>query len=541
MIRRDALQVKVRELREAAELSQGRVDDEVVEEALRITSQVDRRLAFGGDATVVALAGATGSGKSSTFNVLTNSTLAVTSVRRPTTSSAMAAMFTEKSDPAMEDLLDWLDIPTRHQLVGSDPNLSGMVLLDLPDHDSTEIKHRTEVDRLVKLVDVLVWVVDPQKYADNALHERYLVPLAANADVMLVVLNQADRLEPSERQAALRDLRALLDREGLEKAGLHAISAATGEGLDQLKKALARVVRDKKAAAQRLEHDIVRARAWLSQATGTGRVPVVDPKTVKRLSSELAEAAGALTVTSAVEKAWKRRGSLATGWPVLSWVSRLRPDPLRRLHLDKIPQLGKVGELAPVREQRTSLPAMGGVSKARVDNAVRTLADEASTGLPRGWQETIKAAARSDEAHLPDELDRAVGRTDLGMDSGNGWWWIIRILQWLLMVAMVVGLGWLTINWGFWYFKLPEPIRPIHVQIGRGEISLPSLLSIGGAAVGVLLWALSKIFVDWGARVKARSARRAIERSIVETTNKWIVGPVNEELARYAKVRQLLD
>ena len=35
-----------------------------------------------------------------------------------------------------------------------------------------------EVDRLVQLVDMLIWVVDPQKYADAALHDRYLIPLA---------------------------------------------------------------------------------------------------------------------------------------------------------------------------------------------------------------------------------------------------------------------------------------------------------------------------------------------------------------------------
>ena len=53
-----------------------------------------------------------------------------------------------------------------------------------------------EVDRLVQLVDMMIWVVDPQKYADAALHDRYLRPLAQHADVMMIVLNQADRLDP---------------------------------------------------------------------------------------------------------------------------------------------------------------------------------------------------------------------------------------------------------------------------------------------------------------------------------------------------------
>ena len=60
-----------------------------------------------------------------------------------------------------------------------DTALRGVVLLDLPDHDSTEVSHHLEVDRLVQLADMLVWVLDPQKYADAAIHDRYLAPLAA--------------------------------------------------------------------------------------------------------------------------------------------------------------------------------------------------------------------------------------------------------------------------------------------------------------------------------------------------------------------------
>ena len=86
------------------------------------------------------------------------------------------------------------------------------MLLDLPDHDSTEMAHRLEVDRLVALVDVLVWVLDPQKYADAAVHDRYLRPLARHGDVMVVVLNQVDRLAAADVPDAVADVRRLLAR-----------------------------------------------------------------------------------------------------------------------------------------------------------------------------------------------------------------------------------------------------------------------------------------------------------------------------------------
>ena len=63
-------------------------------------------------------------------------------------------------EPAGE-LLNWLGIPRRHQVQhrssledAQSEDLDGLVLLDLPDHDSTEVEHRLIVDRLVELVDV---------------------------------------------------------------------------------------------------------------------------------------------------------------------------------------------------------------------------------------------------------------------------------------------------------------------------------------------------------------------------------------------------
>src|SRR5690606_26435885 len=134
---------------------------------------------------------------------------------------------------------DWLGVRRRHVVDPSaDPaerEPGGLILLDLPDHDSIEASHRLEVNRLVGLVDLLVWVLDPQKYADAAVHERYLRPLARHGDVTVVVLNQIDRLPPGAADACLADLRRLLAEDGLEGVRLVATSAVTGAGLPDLR------------------------------------------------------------------------------------------------------------------------------------------------------------------------------------------------------------------------------------------------------------------------------------------------------------------
>src|SRR4029450_13359239 len=130
------------------------------------------------DHTVVALAGSTGSGKSSLFNALARLKLSPVGVRRPTTGVAHACVW-GPLEPANR-LLDWVGVLPRQRfgresaLDGDDEAaLRGLGRLGLPDFGSVERGHRLEVDRLLGLVDQVIWVVDPQKYRHPALDNPY--------------------------------------------------------------------------------------------------------------------------------------------------------------------------------------------------------------------------------------------------------------------------------------------------------------------------------------------------------------------------------
>ena len=130
-----------------------------------------------------------------------------------------------------------------------DREMRGVVLLDLPDHDSTEVSHHLEVDRLVQLAHMLVWVLDPQKYADAAIHDRFLKPLAGHRDVMLVVLNHIDTAPEDRRDSMLADVRRLLDVDGLAGVPVLPVSARHGWGIDELRGMIAKRVAEKRPPA----------------------------------------------------------------------------------------------------------------------------------------------------------------------------------------------------------------------------------------------------------------------------------------------------
>ena len=72
--------------------------------------RVRERVALGADRTVVALAGSTGSGKSSLLNAVAGAEVARPGVLRPTTSRAVAAVWPGSSPTALLDGTAW-DLP----------------------------------------------------------------------------------------------------------------------------------------------------------------------------------------------------------------------------------------------------------------------------------------------------------------------------------------------------------------------------------------------------------------------------------------------
>ena len=523
-------------LEDAVRNARGRLPDDLVEEAASVVERAGARLRLSGDHTVVALAGATGSGKSSTFNALTGLELAKTGVRRPTTSWTMACTWGAEG---AEDLLDWLGVPKRHQVQRdslldgphADRALDGLILLDLPDHDSTEVGHHLEMQRLIAMTDLMVWVLDPQKYADAAIHNRYLRPLAGHREIMLVVLNHIDEVPFARRGAMVQDLERLLVADGLQGVPVLTASARHGDGIPDLERAIAEHVRAKKAVKARLMADVGSVAGRLRAANGDGKPGDLGRARKADLVEAFADAAGVPTVVRAVEQSTRRRAAQATGWPVTAWLGRLRPDPLRRLHLD----LGSRGrELTSVA--RASVPEASGVERARVDTAVRAASDDVAARLSPSWAAAVRRASVSRLPDLNDALDKAVTSTDLGVSRTPGWWRLVRMLQWLLVLLALAGAVWLAALAVLGYLQVPAPATP-----GYRRVPWPTLMLVGGVVAGLLLAFTCRVVVRLSARAKARSADRRLRAAIADVTERLVLEPIEAEVEAYAATRSGLE
>jgi hypothetical protein len=352
--------------------------------------------------------------------------------------------------------------------------------------------------------------------------------MAAHKGVMMVVLNHIDEVPAARRESMIADLRRLLDADGLAGVTLVATSAKEGIGIDELRSAIVARVKDKATTRSRIATDVAQVAGEVRAVSGDAPPPKLSERDQTELHDAIADAAGVPVVVDAVHKATMLRARRATGWPLTAWLSRLRPDPLKRLHLD----LGTTGRDL-VSQARSSLPDANQIQEARIESAVRGLSDRLSEGLTRPWGSAMRRASTSRLGELEDRLDRAVGGVDLGVARIPWWTRLVRAVQWVLLLAAVGGALWLGALAVLSYLKISEPATP-----ELAALPLPTVLLVGGVGLGILLALLSRALVGRTARRRARTAERRLRAAVDEVADELVLAPLAAEVDAYRTVTE---
>lgn len=588
----------VTSLKDAISYGEGRVPETVLLDAAETLERLSQRRELSTEHTVIGFFGATGSGKSTLFNAIAGQNIALSAPTRPTTSTVQAAIWEAEGS---EELLDWLGIDKRvypqtqalaaegdategneagggaaapnavtepapglfnriRRAVGGRGEMrtrtGGLILLDMPDFDSVTTTNRDLAARMMRYVDVLVWVVDPQKYADAVIHRDFMVPLAASGAQALCVLNQADKLAPAEVPAVLASLTRLLQAEGTEAhllAAPIAVSARTGEGVDVLRDLLAQVAAAKSLSLQRTDAQLHATASQLrTYAGGEGTVLAgayaleAEQKLVKACySSSQAE-----QVLQAATASYRRAAGQRTGWILTRWMSRLKADPLRRLHLGQQDEtkstskaeksagmLGSDSENAP-ELVASSLPPLSAAQKAGMANAVRQYSKQMAARIDEPWKRSMKEAALSREAELPELLERDMVRIDYGLGRTRAPWVIFNALQWIALMSALVGVGWLTLISGLAYLQIQLPPAPTPEG---SPVPLPTLLLLLGVLLGIASAGVGRLLTAMGSRYYARKLRGRLQTGVEKAAQSCVVAPVQQEAKRLNAYRKALD
>lgn len=506
------------------------VDDNLPEPqakaAQAVLDRADQRLALSMNHTVVALAGATGSGKSSIFNAIAGCDLSPVSVCRPTTSVAHACFW---GSSEVDPLLDWLAVAPNRRFNRSrassrhfshNPEFEGLVILDLPDFDSVDEAHHAEVQRLLDLVDQVVWVLDPQKYADKTLHDQYLRASAPYREVTVVVLNQTDTLSGADSLRCVDDLRHLLDSDGLIGVPILTTSTVEPGGLASLFASLDKCVSARDIPQRRLTCAVAEAMSQLSPLVAADVTEArLDRTAVRPVIEALSAAAGVPAIIDSVEPAYLQRAKSSTGWPIARLIRKVSPDPRRRLGVDR-GELGDDPSTTPV-----SSPETAAGQRAAGAMAARELAAYATESLPEPWPTLAQTAALEHEPNIPRALEEAIGRVVVAFGKRPAWWTGVQVAHGIAAALAAASLAWLVIAL---------------IVSGSGSVTLPAVGLAIGALVGVILSAVTRPLVQLSARRAKAKAELRLRVAIAEVASDLIVAPVRGVLRTYVNARTAL-
>lgn len=499
-------------LEHAVELGEGHLPQAALRPARDVLQRAGERNRLHPERTVVALLGATGSGKSSLMNAVVGRDVARVAAIRPTTAEPLAVVFGGGADA----LLDWLGVRQRAEFEGPE----GLIVVDLPDIDSVEAGHRVQAMRLADAVDVLIWVLDPEKYADAAIHYDFIRPFATHDAVVRVVLNQVDRISGEDRAIILDDLTGLLRGYGLTSRPLP-VSARSGEGIAELVAELEELAAARHAAQARHKADVIRAARQLWEVAGSPAQ--VGPIASEAVISAAGRASGVPVVAEAVYRSSVRRGRARVGWPPVRWLARVRPDPLARLHLGRTQR----ADLA-----RTSLPGPTPVQESALRAEAQRMASAATAPVPEEWRGGILTEMDRRLDGAIDRLDSAVAAVDYEHESEPRWWRAAGTLQWLLIGTAAVGALWLAALMALDYLRLPGPGTP-----HWGAVPWPTVLLLGGLSLGFAFAFAAMVLVRAGARRRARRVGSRLTEAIRDSIETGLVMPLRHELDEWTRFR----
>src|SRR5215217_1873512 len=154
---------------------------------------------------------------------------------------------------------------------------------------------------------------------------------------------------------------------------------------------------------------------------------------------------------------------------------------------------------------RVAVPETGNVQRANAELAIRDAAEKASIGLERPWRDAIRDASNPPGDDIIDALDRAIHETSLGVARPAIWWRIVQVLQLLLFLAMISGLGWLAAQGvqQLASFDLPD--------LGKvGGVPMAAVVAGGSLVGGIVLAVLSSLASRSGSARKAKRADRQL-------------------------------
>lgn len=599
--RKTRMQAALHRAAECLDVVQGTCSSETFlvqarEDLRRLENQLERRDALDPRVTVIAVAGPSGTGKSTVVNTLARrNSLVPTGMHRPTTTELVAyvdaevtaALFLELSGILRSVSVEFCTTrsnPLRdslgmvgegHQVRSALTQCGHPIVVEVP--DTLLVPELTSAaSQVLETADLILWTTDSQKYADAAFHSRISAfPRHPNS---YFVLTHTEGLTESQLQTLNQELAAIAERIGVSPEILQ-ISLYDESSLARFRETVAELSHAPEARWRGQQAAIHHAATKLGQdleldVTGEfSTQPVQAPSVASppspaetKLVDQVTQVSGLSAVQANFSKQYLRAGGFWTLWPVLNWLAGIKP--LAHVNQDNSatpdePEADKpVGPSADPSPEQTAdesatpavadstpdLPSVAPqadslnrffprVNVAGITSAARTYAATASAHRPSKWVDFAQLKAVELSGNLVSALNLALESWKFPARPARTWWRIWRLGHWFWLAALVVGLLWSLVA-GVAFLGGAGTSAAVWMV---GPVPFP-LLVLVAAVAGTLVWSLvgTKI-LHCGARNYGRECADKFRSLIQEVTRQGFLVKMNQNLDLYPQLSELVS
>lgn len=568
------------------------------EDLRSLEDQLERRDALDPRVTVIAVAGPSGTGKSTVVNTLARrNSLVPTGMHRPTTTELVAYVDAEvTAAPFLElsgiprsvsvefcttrsnPLRDSLGmVGEGHQVRSALTQCGHPIVVEVP--DTLLVPELTSAaSQVLETADLILWTTDSQKYADAAFHSRISAfPRHPNS---YFVLTHTEGLTESQLQTLNQELAAIAERIGVSPEILQ-ISLYDESSLARFRETVAELSHAPEARWRGQQAAIHHAATKLGQdleldVTGEfSTQPVQAPSVASppspaetKLVDQVTQVSGLSAMEANFSKQYLRAGGFWTLWPVLNWLAGIKP--LAHVNQDNSATPGEpeadkpVGPSADPSPEQTAdesatpavadstpdpdLPSVAPqadslnrffprVNVAGITSAARTYAATASAHRPSKWVDFAQLKAVELSGNLVSALNLALESWKFPARPARTWWRIWRLGHWFWLAALVVGLLWSLVA-GVAFLGGAGTSAAVWMV---GPVPFP-LLVLVAAVAGTLVWSLvgTKI-LHCGARNYGRECADKFRSLIQEVTRQGFLVKMNQNLDLYPQLSELVS
>lgn len=392
---------------------------------LEVDAQVEKREMFT-DTVLVVVAGPSGAGKSCLVNALTRDNSVEAGGARPTTREI--STFAGKPEE-LTGFKDFLGLSEIFPVGGANPASfpSHLVVSEIPDWHLAANSSSAQPDeskKLLDMADVVIWAVDPQKYADDVFLSdlnRWNGPRNS-----FVVVTHIDMLSVSQLDEVKADFHKLSQNRGLHVDVL-STSIYQESSLSEFREAILRACKIPDVIYCGLQNQVQSVATKICKDAGLNtpvELPDNNSEPERKFCDTVAKACGAEMIEQQLRKKYLKESRPLVLLPPIAWLTGMKSEN---------------------QDKQDKIVTFSSINAIELRSAAEKYTSKIAQSCPSVWKSFLQLRSKRHVDSLGTALCLAMSSWEAPKVKRQFWWRVWWFCQWVFFLVTLASLVWVLV------------------------------------------------------------------------------------------------